>query len=431
MRGCRWHRSTCAVAFATTVASRSRFSLPAVFSRRTDWGDELDPFYAFASAAAVQCHDMVDLTVTNPTKVGLATPVTLIRALQAVGASSYEPAPLGLPAARRAVAGYYHSRGYECTAARVCLSASTSEAYAHLFAVVCDPGDVVLVPSPGYPLFEFIGDIMGVHIESYSLEYDGAWHVSMPSVREALLRCRADGRRVGAIVAVAPSNPLGCYLRVADAAQLQGVCSAANAALIVDEVFADYPIDPPADALYSCVGWARCLTFVVSGLSKTAALPQCKLAWTVVQGPDGLVGAAIERLARVADTFLSVASPVQLALPSLFAGLPVVQEELRGRLHQNWRLASTRFRSTAVSVLRCEGGWSVILRLPQAHPRLDRFDDVVAGDVAWAQSLLEVDAVLTQPGSAFGLLGAHLVLSMLTPPSLWAEGLGRILAAVG
>ncbi|TPV94360.1 MAG: pyridoxal phosphate-dependent aminotransferase [Myxococcales bacterium FL481] len=397
-----------------------------MFSRRTDWGHDVAPSHAGPRLRGAGDDPPADLTVANPTRLGFEAPGRLLRFLAEVDARHYSPCSAGVPQARAAVAEYHRGRGGLCEPDQVWLTASTSEAYAQLLAVTCDPGDAVLVPSPGYPLFDFLADVAGVHVERYGLEYDGTWFMPRSSVESAWQRCRGVGRRVGAVIAVAPSNPLGCYLRRDELDALRALCIDADITLVVDEVFADYPVMPASSYVPTAVDQAAGLTVVLSGLSKVAALPQLKLAWGVATGDDSRVQALMHRLTRVSDLFLSVATPVQLALPQILEHLPAVQAEIRQRLRANYRVAIDRMAHAPISVLPCEGGWSMLLRLPQVHDGLDRLAPTVNSDFAWATVLWQSAGVVVQPAALYGLAGPYVVVSLLTEPSRWQTGLDRL-----
>lgn len=402
-----------------------------MFSRRTDWGKEPEPWHAFVAARRTGRGAWLDLTVSNPTRVGLHMPARALGTIARVDASSYEPEPLGEMVAREAVTRYYRARGRDVAARQVWLTASTSEAYSGLLAIAGDPGDAILTPRPGYPLVEFLADIAGVHAEDYQLAYDGAWHLPASSLEAARRRCERSGRRVAAVVAVAPSNPLGVYLRRDELERLQAFCSTHDCMLIVDEVFSDYDVARPSEAVPTAVGSSDAVMVVLSGLSKVAALPQAKLAWGVVAGPARATDELMERLARVNDTYLSATTAVQRALPDIFAGLDAVQAEIRDRVRSNYRRIVDGLDGAPISTLPCEGGWSVVLQLPAGHAdldglELDNDDDASDLGLMWAAVLLLRHDVRVQPGSAFGLEGPYVVASLLTPPSTWCAAVERL-----
>lgn len=350
-----------------------------------------------------------DLTETNPTAVGLEYPVSLARSLGQDGVLRYSPAALGSLEARHTVAAALPP-GVNVPPAHVVLTASTSEAYSFLFKLLCDPGDEVLVPRPSYPLFELLTALDGVRQVPYRLDAGGQWCLDRSSIEGA---CTSVTR---AVLVVSPNNPTGSMLRADDHEWLVAFARERSLALISDEVFADYPIAPRADAS-SLLGEDRVLTFTLGGLSKSAGLPQMKLAWTVVSGPATLVAGAIERLEVIADSYLSVSTPVQSALPELVASGANVRASIRHRVDQN--LAALRDvvrRVPALTLSEPEGGWSVLLRVP-----------AVFSEEQWVLRLMHEYGVLVHPGYFFDLdSGAFLVLSLLPRPDVFEQGVSRI-----
>ncbi|MBL9103310.1 MAG: pyridoxal phosphate-dependent aminotransferase [Myxococcales bacterium] len=377
-----------------------------MFSRRTAWA--LEP-------AAPLAADL-DLTLSNPTAAGFTYPDDLYRALADERSAVYDPLPFGLASAREAVAAYYAARlGAPVDPARVGLCASTSEAYSHLLALLCDPGDVVLVPRPGYPLLDLLAEIGDTRLVHYPLLYDGAWSLDLAAL-ERLLAATPDVR---ALVVVAPNNPTGNYLRPHELAALQRLLAPRDIALLVDEVFWDYPL-APGPRPTSLTGPHDALTFTLSGLSKVAALPQLKLSWWLAHGPDALVHAALARLELIADTFLSVATPVQHALPRLLAAAPGMQAQISRRTLRNLESLRAASSASAFSVLDVDAGWLALLRLPAVHD-LD--------GAAWAALLLR-RGLHVQSGHLYGLHGPHVAVSLLTPEPVLHAGLQRLHAAL-
>ncbi len=373
-----------------------------LFSRRTEW--ELTP-NALARALAdrrAAGGDVVDHTITNPPAVGLHYPGSYYESVLAASIATYEPEPFGLATAREAVASYYRGRACACDASDVWLTASTSEAFAQLFALLCDPGDAVLVPRPGYPLLEYLAGIAAVRLVPYPLGYEGGWFVDLDALRAAL---RAEPR-ARAIVCTSPGNPTGAYLGDTELSEIESLCLTQDLALVVDEEFAEFPLRATPGRTRCAAGARASLTFVLSGISKLAALPQLKLAWGVICGPPGPRASARERLALIADTSLSVATPVQRALPSILSGAPPMRDRIRGRTTANLAALRSRLAGGAASVLEPEAGWSAIVRLPR-----------IAGldDERWALWLLERAGTLVHPGARYDLPGCHIVVSLLGP----------------
>lgn len=380
-----------------------------MFSRRTAWPPADNPPPVLADSS------VLDLTAANPTAVGLVHPPHVYAALGDPGNAAYDPDPLGLPAARAAVAAYYAARGADVALDRLCLLAGTSEAYAHTLAILCDPGDQVLVPQPGYPLLPMIADLAGVELRPYPLLYEGTWSIDLDGLAAAL----AAAPRARAIALVAPNNPTGSYLAPDELAAIEAMAAARGVALIADEVFFDYPLGHVSAA--SPINVAGALTFVLSGLSKVAALPQMKLAWVAVRGPDALAREAIRRLELAADAFLSAATPVQRAAGALLAAAPALRDALLTRARANLAALRRACDGTAVTPLTVQGGWTALVRLPRVHD-LDGH--------GWSRELLRGAGVLTQAGELYDLPSAHLALSLITREPAFTAGLARLTAHV-
>ena len=373
-----------------------------MFSQRTQWPVERNPL----ASAIAQAGTLLDLTASNPTQVGFAYGDDALRLL-GDGAGDYAPMSTGLSAAREAVAHYYRQRGCACEPSQVVLAASTSELYAHVLALLCDPGDAVLVPQPSYPLLPYIADFASVKLIPYPLHYDGTWHPELPQAWPPHAR---------ALVVVAPNNPTGNFLK---RDELKAMATLAPA-LIVDEVFADFALEPQPGQLFSSVGASDCLTFTLSGLSKVALLPQLKLAWCVVSGPSHERDEALARLELMSDTFLSAAAPVQRALPALLELSQQMRQRVRTRLAMNLVGLDAQLAGTPLSRLTVEGGWSAVVRLPATRD-----------DAEWALHFVVHSAVLVQPGYFYDIPFCACVLSLLTPPSEFREGLRRLVASAG
>ncbi len=385
-----------------------------MFSSRTRWGqtNRLTHLLAAKRRAGVP---IVDLTETNPTAVGLTQAVDLPASLASNEALRYEPSARGLASARGAVAQDYARRGVAVDPDQIVLTASTSEAYAFLFKTLCDPGDSVLVPQPSYPLFEFLARLESVTVIPYPLRYGGGWQVDRGSLREALTpRCRA-------IVVVHPNNPTGSFIQRSEADELDSLCAARGLALISDEVFADYVFADGGAELPSLASFESAACFTLGGLSKSCGLPQLKLGWIAVHGPATLRAEALARLETVADTFLSVGTPVQLALPALLARLPELQAPIRERVCANRALLRQALPPDApLSLLACEGGWSAVLRVP-----------ATLSEEQMVLRLLDEQALLVHPGYFFDFASeAFLVLSLLPAPAAFAEGVRRLRVAI-
>ncbi len=388
-----------------------------LFSRRTAWPSGENEW----AQARQRLAPRIDLTLSNPTTCGLGPdPERLLSPLGDTGALRYIPDPLGTPAARMAVAAYYRDGGAAVPMERLCLTTSTSEAYSFLFRLLCDPGDEVLIARPTYPLFDLLAQLDDVVLREYPLHYDpGAtaltqdgWSIDIEALKAAITP------RTRALVVVHPNNPTGNYVSAAERKLLQGLCAERGIALIADEVFLDYPIRAAAKTSRAAPSFtteaSECLCFVLSGLSKICALPQMKLSWIASCGPAALVQSAMERLEIIADTFLSLNAPVQFALPHWLAERDAVQGRIRDRLGSNLRLLDARLTGSMASRFSVEGGWTAVLRVPST----------VEGEEFPLAAMRR--GVLVQPGAFYGLPPGRCVVSLLTPPELWAEGLSLL-----
>jgi alanine-synthesizing transaminase len=384
-----------------------------MFSSRLHWDLRPNHLARALEARRRSGTRILDLTQSNPTRAGLSYPAEEI--LAAFGDQRglvYEPAPAGLIAAREAVTEYYSARGVIVEPSRVLLTTSTSESYAWLFKLLADPGDEVLAPRPSYPLFEFLAQMESVRVVQYPLMYHDGWSIDVQALTSGV------SERTRAIVLVNPNNPTGSFVKHSELEALVELCAERGLALISDEVFADYTLGPDAERVASLTGIESVLTFCLSGLSKIAGMPQMKLGWIVIGGPPVLRMEAVERLELVADTYLSVGTPVQHALPRLLAAGENVQEQIAARVRQN--LADLRAEAgsnSAAQVLNVEGGWYAIVRVPRTHTEEE-----------WCLELLEHDGVFVQPGFFYDFESeAFLVLSLLTEPETFREGMRRML----
>ncbi|HUQ90739.1 MAG TPA: pyridoxal phosphate-dependent aminotransferase [Bryobacteraceae bacterium] len=367
-----------------------------MFSRRAGWTLEPNEYSKLLESKRLAGAPVLDLTLSNPTRAGFKYPRELLAALADERGLVYEPSARGLPAAREAVAAEH-----SVTADRVMITASTSESYSYLFKLLCNPGDRVLVPRPSYPLFEFLGTLENVEIAQYSLVYNDGWRIDFDSVR------RLRNARTRALLIVNPNNPTGSYVRKDEVAEI----AALGLPVISDEVFHRYPIQEAADTDWSPVA-AQSLLFQLSGLSKLAGLPQLKAGWIILDGPEAMRREADERLEFIADTFLSVSSPVQHALGTLLRGGIEVRAQIRQRIVTNLEW----LRSVAAP-LDVQGGWSAILRIPE---HLE--------ESALVLELLEEDDVLVQPGFFYDFeQDGYVVLSLLTGVDDFREGVHRLL----
>lgn len=329
----------------------------------------------------------------------------------------YEPTPRGLPIAREAIAAYYRERSLHLDPNHLHLTASTSEAYSWLFKLLADAGDNVLVPQPSYPLFEFLATLEGVRLKPYTLDYihPRGWRIDLDSLTQVL------DARTRAILLVSPNNPTGSFIKHNELQQLNALCAERGLALIVDEVFSDYRLREDAAGVDSLLGNADALTFVMSGLSKVLALPQMKLGWIGTSGPSPVRDQARERLDLIADTFLSVGAPVQHAAATWLALRTEIQTQISARTRNNLRQLVALVEGSSCRVLDVEGGWYATLEVPRVMPE----EELVV-------SLLREREVLVHPGYFFDFSReAFLILSLLPPPDLFAEGVRRVLEHLG
>ncbi len=355
-----------------------------------------------------------DLSVSNPTVCDLPYPAGLLAPLADPRGFRYAPDPFGPPSARAAVARENERWGAPADPARVVLTASTSEAYSLLFKLLCDPGDTVLVPTPSYPLFDQLGRLDGVATLSLPLDPGDDWRPVLGATDTAPGNTRA-------AILVHPNNPTGSFVHPDDADALARICRDRGWALIADEVFLPFPLDGGPGCRNTFAARDDALTFTLGGLSKSAGLPQLKLAWITVGGPDDLVDEALDRLSYIADAYLSVSTPVALAAPQIVAASVGVRNAIAARCRSNLAILREMAASQpAVTVPPVGGGWSAIVRVP-----------AVLDDEEMALRLLSDRGVVVQPGFLFDLpTDGALVLSLLTPEPIWRKGLEEIFAAV-
>jgi aspartate/methionine/tyrosine aminotransferase len=354
----------------------------------------------------------VDLTESNPTRAGFDYPADLLDSLADGRALIYEPTPFGLPSAREAVALDHARRGARIDPAHVVLTASTSEAYAWLFKLLCSAGDNVLVPRPSYPLFEHLTRLEAVDARPYDLEYDGRWQIDAE-----LVAARAT-TSTKAVLLVSPNNPTGSYVTSGELERLSAFCIERRIALIVDEVFADYPLDVPAGAVTDIAASSQALAFTLGGLSKTVGLPQVKLGWIIVGGETRLRTDALSALELIADSYLSVSTPVQVAAADLLRRGSAIRDGILQRVRAN--LAALRrsvAQAEATTLLTCEGGWYAVVRVPATRSEEQLMLD-----------LLEHERVLVHPGYFFDFPHeAYVIVSLLPRADVFADAAARML----
>jgi hypothetical protein len=381
-----------------------------MFSSRFPWDLQPNRLTRLLAARRAAGARLLDLTESNPTRAALTYPAETLDAFQDSRALIYQPAPAGAAGARQAVASYYRERGQSVDISRILLTASTSEAYAYLFKLLANPGDQVLVPRPSYPLFEFLAHLESVELCQYPLVYHGAWSIDL----EALGAAVTD--RTRAVVLVNPNNPTGSYVKRHELEALVRLCAARRIALISDEVFADYAFSPDTTRAGTIAAVEECLAFSMSGLSKVAGLPQMKLGWIATAGPEHLQREALERLEWIADTYLSVSTPVQCAAARLLKVGDAIREQIRKRCAENLTTVREALAGSAGNILTVEGGWYITIQVPQMR-----------SEEEWALQLLTRQDVLVQPGFFYDFeTEAFLIVSLLTAPQIFNEGIKRL-----
>jgi alanine-synthesizing transaminase len=382
-----------------------------LYSHRLRWSTSPNKIHELVQAKRGEGARLLDLTQTNPTKVLPDYPHAAIsRAYGGVSDFTYQPEPAGTWNAREAVSSYYHQRGFAIPPDRLILTASTSEAYGLLFKLLCDAGDEVLVPVPSYPLFEYLAALEGVRLVPYRLSYDGSWHIDFSYLRKQI------SPRTKAIVVVTPNNPTGSVLKSYEGSELLRIAGERQLPIISDEVFTDYrlrAIQHPAPTLSV---QSSVLTFSLNGLSKAAGMPQMKLGWIALGGPADEVKRARDRLEFLLDTYLSVGTPVQSALPQLLEIGAGIREQIGQRVNQNLTKLGQLLQGSPAHCLDTEAGWSAIVRLPNVCTEDD-----------WTARLVEEGNVIVQPGYFFDMEHeAYIVVSLITPPDQFEEGASKI-----
>jgi aspartate/methionine/tyrosine aminotransferase len=388
-----------------------------MFASRTDWPripNRLSQELERRRAAGLP---VLDLTESNPTRCGFRFDAQeILSALADPAVLAYEPDPRGPAKAREAVAAYYAEKGARVHPEHIFLTTSTSEAYSYAFRLLANPGENLLVPSPSYPLFDFLAQLNDLELVRYPLVYDHGWRIDLIELERRI------ARNTRAVLVVHPNNPTGSFVHREEHEALASLCRERSLALIADEVFADFSFAPPPDRLATHTAAGDALTFTLSGLSKISALPQMKLAWIVASGPQEVLTEALARLEIIADTYLSVSAPLAHALPRLLETRRSMQPQILERVRGNLRRLDKLFAAgSPVSRLATEGGWYAILRVPQTR-----------SDEDWALELLRDEGVLLHPGHFYDFpTEGHLVLSLLPQPTVFEAGIRKILARLG
>jgi len=382
-----------------------------MFSHRTGWKLTPNRFTEAQRDLQADGREVLDLTISNPTRAGLHyDSETILQALTNPEAMDYDPQPKGLRSAREAIAAYYRQQHDEVDPDSVVLTTSTSEGYSYVFRLLCNADDEILVPKPSYPLFEFLADLQDVKLVSYPLLYDHGWQIDFPSLYKAV------NHRTRAVVVVHPNNPTGSFVASAERDALNNFCGEYNLALVVDEVFLDYAHDGAVRPTFAAN--REVLTFTLSGVSKISGLPQMKLAWVATGGPGEQVTAALARLEIVADTYLSMSAPVQLAAPVLLDQRHSIQPLLLDRVRTNLNeLDRELAKQKTCTRLNVEGGWYAVLRVPATR-----------SDEDLAIEILRQRSVLVHPGHFYDFpADGYLVVSLITQPQDFRKGIAQVL----
>jgi len=384
-----------------------------MFSSRTRWDRAENRLARAIGARREKGEAILDLTESNPTRVGLMAPAGVLELLARPESLAYAPDPRGRAAAREAVATDARRRGVEPAPDQVVLTASTSEAYALAFKLLCDPGDAVLVPRPSYPLFDFLADLESVRVDRYALALDGTWRLDLEDLRRAI------SPETRAVVVVNPNNPTGSFVRRDELGALLDLCGERGLVLISDEVFADYAFGRDPRRVAAIDGGDRALVLSFGGISKSCGLPQLKLAWIVATGPEPLRSEALARLEIAADTYLSVGTPVQQAAHDILARLPELQAPIAARVRLNLdTLTGLCHSESPATLLDVEGGWCAVLRVPATLSEEER-----------VCRLVQDRGVLVHPGYFFDFGSeAYVVVSLLPDPETFGRGAEILLA---
>ncbi len=384
-----------------------------MFASRTNWNLKPNRLAEALARHKFSGRKLLDLTASNPTECGFQyDAASILRALCNPAVLQYHPDPRGLRTAREAVSSYYAAHGTQVAADDLLLTVSTSEAYSYVFRLLCNPGDEILIPTPSYPLFDFLADVNDVKLTRYALFYDHGWHIDLHALEQAInLRTRG-------VILVHPNNPTGHYTKAEEVRALNTICTARNLAMIADEVFLDFSLTTTPQTSFAANSAA--LTFTMSGISKISGLPQMKLAWLAVNGPSELKKEALARLELIADTYLSMNAPIQIAAATLLQQRGAFQQQLMVRVRRNLAELDRQLATQShISRLQIEGGWYAVLRVP-----------AIRSDEELALDLLEKHGVYVHPGHFYDFPGdGYMVVSLITPEQEFTEGLAFILSA--
>jgi alanine-synthesizing transaminase len=382
-----------------------------MFAKRTNWNLETNRLSAALAAHRAAGKPLIDLTLSNPTECGFQyDEEAILSALRNPAALRYEPNPRGLAVARSAVAQYYAERAAIVSNDDIFLTTSTSEAYSYVFRTLCNPDDELLIPAPSYPLFEFLADIQDVRLAGYPLVYDYGWQIDFHALEQAITP------RTRGVIVVHPNNPTGHFAKPEEMRKLSEICAARGIAIIADEVFLDFALNEKQIATFAANSGA--LTFTMSGLSKICGLPQMKAAWLMVSGPEAWKTEALARLEVIADTYLSMSAPIQLAIPALLEQRHAFQKQVIARVNENLsELDKQLGGQKSCSRLKVEGGWNAVIRVPATR-----------SDEELALELLVTRGVYVHPGHFYDFSSEGIVMvSLITPEKEFLRGLRQLL----
>jgi alanine-synthesizing transaminase len=383
-----------------------------MFADRTNWNLDANRLSEALARHRASGKPLLDLSASNPTDCGFDYDRRgILEALANPASLQYNPDPMGLRSARQAVAEYYAARGCMVAPGDICLTTSTSEAYSFVFRLLCNPSDEILIPTPSYPLFDFLADIQDVRLVRYPLVYDHGWQIDFHALEQAITS------RTRGVIVVHPNNPTEHFCKPADLERLNEICSARRMALIADEVFLDFSLTVEKPASFAANSAA--LTFALSGLSKISGLPQMKVAWLIVVGPPDLKQQALARLEVIADAYLSLNAPIQHAIPAFLEMRHGLQRQLMARVRKNLSELDRQLAAQRICArLELEGGWNAVLRVPATR-----------SDEDLAIALLEKKDVYLHPGHFYDFPGdGYLIVSLIVPEQIFAEGIKRLLS---
>lgn len=349
----------------------------------------------------------LNLADSNPTRWGLG-----------FGKVPYQPHPQGQPLARESLAAWLASRdNRSVNPDNLYLLSSTSQGYAWLTQLLCDPGERVAAPTPGYPLVETITGLEAAGVAFYPLTWVGSrWEMSAEVPEQ-----------VRAVVAINPNNPTGSYVHAEDRVKLLGYCREHDVPLIADEVFFDFdlPGSPSrTEDRQRLAGTPDVLTFALDGMSKSLGAPGLKVAWLEVSGPESAVQAAKNRLGIIADAYLPFSDVLAASMGDYLAAIPAAASEIRERCRTNLlqlqKIVSAE-PSGVIDLLEPEGGWNALLRLPSYVDE----DTLITG-------LIREHGITAQPGYYFDMpFSAVVSVSLLPQPHIFANAARTLMAHAG